>query len=79
EKVYQDLKKEGIVPDFICDNSHLKQGTFFKQHSISSPDDILLQNYDFIVVITSSYVEEIKLQLHKYNTIFDIYDLVESR
>ncbi len=75
EKKYEEFLAKGIIPDYICDNSSTKHGLFFKEQIIMDPDVIFSQGCKFIVVITSSYVEEIRLQLKIYSSIESVYDL----
>ncbi len=75
EKKWSQLKKLNIIPDFICDNDKNKHGKYFKKYKIYSPDEILCKSVKFNILITSSFIKEIKKQLKVYKNINKIYDL----
>tara|TARA_R110002033_G_scaffold9971_2_gene32721 strand:+ start:46975 stop:48441 length:1467 start_codon:yes stop_codon:yes gene_type:complete len=61
------LEEKGIFPDYVCDNDEKKDGTYFNSYKITIPKKIFGKNEKFIVLITSSYKNEIKEQLEKYD------------
>lgn len=75
EKKWSQLQKLNIIPDFICDNDKNKHGKYFKKYKIYSPDEILCKSVKFNILITSSFIKEIKKQLKVYKNINKIYDL----
>lgn len=60
--------------DYLCDNDQQKQNTEFIGYKIFNPEDIFPKNdkYNFLVIVTSMYFEEISLQLAKYKNIKNI-------
>ena len=77
EKRFNLLKEMGIIPDYICDNDEKKHGNYFENYKIQSPCEIFGKNEKFFVLITSSYVNEIKQQIIKFKNIIIISDLWE--
>lgn len=77
EKRFNLLKEMGIIPDYICDNDKNKHGKYFEDYKIKSPSEIFQKNEDFFVLITSSYVNEIKQQIKKFKNIIIISNLWE--
>lgn len=77
EKRFNLLKEMGIIPDYICDNDKNKHGKYFEDYKIKSPSEIFQKNENFFVLITSSYVNEIKQQIIKFKNIIIISDLWE--
>lgn len=75
EKKWDELIEYDFKPNYISDNDKNKQGSFFKGNLIYEPEKLFSKKETFIVVITSSYVNEIKEQLQKYNNIVNIYTL----
>ena len=69
------LKNNGIVPDYLCDNSALKQGSYFEGKLVYDPQELFDINETFDVLITSSFVNEIKKQLECYQNIKAIYSI----
>src|SRR5574344_1157842 len=64
-----------IIPiDYLCDNDQQKKGSEFLGYKIFNPEDIFQKNdrYNFLVIVTSMYFEEISLQLAKYKNIKNI-------
>jgi hypothetical protein len=72
EKHWDILIENNISPDYICDNNSKKQGEYFMNYEIYSPEQIFNQQNDYLVIITSSYVAEIKIQLLQYKNIIAI-------
>ena len=72
EKHWDILIENNISPDYICDNNSKKQGEYFMNYEIYSPEQIFNQQNDYLVIITSSYVAEIKMQLLYYKNIIAI-------
>lgn len=58
------LNQNNIKVDYFSDNNEKIQGEFFEGKKILSPEEI---EKDFIVLITSSYYDEILSQLKKQN------------
>lgn len=75
EKRFNLLKEMDIIPDYICDNDKSKHGKYLRDYEIKSPDEVFEKNEDFFVLITSSYVNEIKQQIIKFENIIIISDL----
>ncbi len=74
QKALDNLSKYNIYPDYICDNDLNKVGKKISSYKIYLPEDILNKNNKYMVIITSSYINEIRKQLLKYNNII----LIES-
>lgn len=77
EKRFNLLKEMGIIPDYICDNDKSKHGKYLRDYEIKSPDEVFEKNEVFFVLITSSYVNEIKIQLKQYKNISIIMDIAK--
>jgi hypothetical protein len=77
ERKFDSLKKLDIKPDYICDNDKSKHGKYLRDYEIKSPDEVFEKNEDFFVLITSSYVNEIKIQLKQYKNISIIMDIAK--
>lgn len=77
EKSWFKLIENNIIPDYICDNDKNKHGKYFEDYKIKSPSEIFQKNEDFFVLITSSYVNEIKQQIKKFKNIIIISNLWE--
>lgn len=75
ENKWDELIESNFKPNYISDNDIKKHGTFFKDYLIYEPESLFSKKETFIVVITSSYILEIKEQLKKYNNIVHIIDL----
>lgn len=69
EKNWNYLTENRILPDYICDNDSKKQGKYFKNYKIYSPIDLFNKQNIYFVIITSSYVNEIKRELSCYKSI----------
>lgn len=72
---WERLKKLNILPDIICDNDINKIGKYFENFKIASPDKLLSSSDSFNILITSSFVIEIKEQLKIFKNINLIYDI----
>lgn len=71
-----DLYK--IKIDYLCDNSNDRIGTIYDGMNVSSVESILKRkNEKFIVIITSSYFDEIYAQVSKYDNIYYIFDYLK--
>ena len=75
EKRFNLLKEMGIIPDYICDNDEKKHGNYFENYKIKSPSEIFEKNENFFVLITSSYINEIKQQIIQFKNVIIILDL----
>lgn len=75
EKKFDKLKELGIIPDYICDNDKSKHGKYFREYEIKSPDEIFEKDEKFFVLITSSYVDEIKNQISEFKNVIVISNL----
>ncbi len=73
KKLLNDLSRCGIYPDYICDNDIKKHGEKFESHTIYNPSILFNKNHKFIVLITSSFINEIRNQLSIYPNIQSIY------
>lgn len=69
------LKYNGVVPDYFCDNSDIKQNEFFEGERVYNPEKLFNLNEKFDVLVTSSFHNEIKQQLLKYPSIEAIYSI----
>lgn len=76
ERKFEILKALNIIPDYICDNADTKHGTYMFSYEIYSPDRLLNEDKHFLVFITSSYVNEIRLQLKQYKNVTVIGDIL---
>lgn len=72
EKNWDVLIKNNILPDYICDNNPEKQEQYFMNYKIYSTEDVFNKQNNYLVIITSSYVTEIKIQLSGYKNIIAI-------
>ncbi|MGD9654767.1 MAG: hypothetical protein AB7U44_06180, partial [Sulfuricurvum sp.] len=80
EKQFDSLLEHRIVPDYICDNDIRKHGQLFRSSvPVRSPDEVLCQDSNFYVLITSSYIDSIKHQLQKYTNIVKIMSLTDIK
>ncbi|MGE4472028.1 MAG: glycosyltransferase [Sulfuricurvum sp.] len=79
EKQFDSLLEHRIVPDYICDNDIRKHGQLFRSVPVRSPDEVLCQDGNFYVLITSSYIDSIKHQLQKYKNIVKIVSLTDIK
>lgn len=70
-----EKRLSSILPiDYLCDNDQQKKGSEFLGYKIFNPEDVFPKNdkYNFLVIVTSMYFEEISLQLAKYKNIKNI-------
>lgn len=73
QRLLYDFLRCDIYPDYICDNDIKKHGKDIESYIIYNPEILFNQNEEFIVIITSSFIDEIKSQLTKYYNIKAIY------
>ena len=66
-----------LYPDYICDNDINKHGKEVESYIIHNPEILFNQDEEFIVIITSSFIDEIKSQLAKYPNIKEVYSYNE--
>ncbi len=76
-KKFNLLKEMNIIPDYICDNDINKHGKEVESYIIHNPEILFNQDEEFIVIITSSFIDEIKSQLAKYPNIKEVYSYNE--
>lgn len=77
QRLIYDFLRCDIYPDYICDNDVKKHGNYFENYKIQSPCEIFGKNEKFFVLITSSYIKEIRQQIIKFKNIIIISDLWE--
>ena len=73
QRLIYDFLRCDIYPDYICDNDIKKHGKEVESYIIHNPEILFNQDEEFIVIITSSFIDEIKSQLTKYYNIKAIY------
>lgn len=76
KKALDILSQEEIYPDYVCDNDVLKQGQIIESYKVLSPCEVLNNERRYFVIITSSFVSEIREQLKKYENIVAIEDYI---
>lgn len=69
--IFEDLEQL-ISPNYLCDNDINKHGKYIKGYKVYSPQELFNKKYKFIVIITSSFYNEIQLQLQQYSNIITI-------
>ncbi len=69
KKALNELLKYNVKPDYVCDNDVNKQGKTVESYVVYSPDEVLNQNNNYFVVITSTYVDEITNQLKSFSNV----------
>ena len=77
QKLLYDFLRCDIYPDYICDNDTNKHGQDVESYIIYNPEILFNQDEEFIVIITSSFIDEIKSQLAKYPNIKEVYSYNE--
>ena len=77
QKLLYDFLRCDIYPDYICDNDINKHGKEVESYIIHNPEILFNQDEEFIVIITSSFIDEIKSQLSKYPNIKAVYSYNE--
>jgi len=60
------LENINKLPDYICDNDVFKQGNDFYGYKVYKPEELFTQNFKFIVIISSMYYSQIKVQLNAF-------------
>ncbi|TYK65594.1 hypothetical protein [Colwellia echini] len=66
------LERNGIQPDYFCDNDPNKIGTNIYGYRINKPDEILSSDNQFVVLITSMFISEVTQQIKKYDNVKEI-------
>ncbi len=74
KKALLELSRNHIYPSYVCDSDKNKQGNSIESYKIFSPDDILNNDEKYFIIITSSFIKEIKEQLKKYKSIVAVDD-----
>ena len=77
QRLIYDFLRCDIYPDYICDNDIKKHGKEVESYIIHNPEILFNQDEEFIVIITSSFIYEIKSQLSKYPNIKAVYSYNE--
>ena len=77
QRLIYDFLRCDIYPDYICDNDIKKHGKEVESYIIHNPEILFNKNEEFIVIITSSFIDEIKSQLAKYPNIKEVYSYNE--
>ena len=75
QRLIYDFLRCDIYSDYICDNDEKKHGNYFENYKIKSPSEIFEKNENFFVLITSSYINEIKQQIIQFKNVIIILDL----
>lgn len=73
EEAIANLRKIHIIPDYVCDNDPIKQGQLIHGYFIQIPDILLRRTGNYIVIITSSFHNEIASQVYKYPNVVNVY------
>lgn len=69
DKAIKELAKYNVNPDYVCDNDVKKIGQEIGLYKIYSPDELFKKNQIYAVIITSSFISEIKEQLLNYENV----------
>ena len=75
--ILNEFSRCNVFPDYICDNDIKKHGKEVESYIIHNPEILFNQDEEFIVIITSSFIDEIKSQLAKYPNIKEVYSYNE--
>ena len=78
---YHALKKHNIKVDLFCDSNPKKQGKFFFNTKIISPEELDKMNRDTAVFICNTeYVETVSSMLNKmkFHFVFDLVELLKN-
>ncbi|AYJ79300.1 hypothetical protein AN286_03805 [Aliarcobacter cryaerophilus ATCC 43158] len=75
--ILNEFSRCNVFPNYICDNDINKHGKEVESYIIYNPEILFNKNEEFIVIITSSFIDEIKSQLNKYPNIKAVYSYNE--